>query len=490
MKLYSAFINGEWVESESKETIDSYNPYSQEVWANFPKMTAKDVECAIVAASKAFVQWKKTNGLDRATLLNKLADLMEKKADELAIIESTDNGKVIRETKNQVRFAARNYRYFAGYADKLQGDLIPLDNNELLDYTIREPLGVCALITAWNSPLSLLANKLAPALATGNTVVIKPSEQATISTLEFAKLVEEAGFPAGVVNVVTGDGLTGASLTQHPQVAKVSFTGGVQTARAISRAASENLIPVTLELGGKSPNIIFDDCNLEEAITGALAGIFGAAGQTCIAGSRLLVHRSVLEEVKNSLVEQTKEIKLGNPLEESTEMGPVANVQQLNKIREMIHSGINEGAELLCGGLEASEVNSKGYFIKPTIFYTENPKLSIACEEVFGPVLVIIPFETTSEAISIANDSQYGLAAGIWTRDIKKAHKIASELEAGNIWINTYRTSQVGAPFGGIKYSGHGRERSWHALYDYTFIKNVMVNLSDSKRDPFSMQTK
>lgn len=490
MKTYLAYVDGNWVEGFNKEKMGSYNPYNQKIWAEFPKMGVEDVGIAVEAAHKAFKSWKQINGLERAKLLYRLADLMEENAEELAIVESTDNGKIIRETKSQVLFAARNYRYFAGYADKLLGDLIPLDNKDLLDYSLHEPLGVCVLITAWNSPLTLLANKLAPALAVGNTVVIKPSEQASISTLEFTKLVEKAGFPPGVVNVLTGDGQTGGSLVEHPKVAKVSFTGGVDTAKVISRAVSERLIPVTLELGGKSPNIIFEDANLDEAIVGAIAGVFGASGQTCIAGSRLLVQRSVLEEVKETLVERTNAIKLGSPLEAETEMGPVANLQQFNKIQSMIQSAIDEGAELLCGGVEKPEVNGDGYFIKPTIFYTEDPLLSIACEEVFGPVLVIMPFNTELEAVSIANDSIFGLAAGIWTRDIKKAHRIASQLEAGMIWINTYRTSQVGAPFGGVKYSGHGRERSWHALHDYTYIKNVMINLSDEKRDPFSMQTK
>ncbi|MCP8615914.1 aldehyde dehydrogenase [Salirhabdus salicampi] len=491
MEKYLAYINGQWLGSESGDTMPSYNPFNQEVWAEIPKMSKNDVDTAIEAASKAFSEWKSLNGLERSKLMFRLADLIEENADKLALVESTDNGKVIRETKNQVRFSARNYRYFAGYADKLLGNTIPVDNKNLLDFTTQEPLGVCVLITAWNSPLPLLANKLAPALATGNTVVIKPSEQASISTLEFARLVDLAGFPPGVVNVVTGDGSTGGSLVEHPKVAKVSFTGGVSTAKVISRAVSDQLIPTTLELGGKSPNIIFDDASLDEAIVGAMAGIFGAAGQTCIAGSRLLVHRDVLDKVVTALVDRTEKIKLGNPLEESTEMGPVANEQQLNKIKGMIKQAIDEGAELLTGGLEDPVVDSDGYFVKPTIFYTEDPaSLTIANEEVFGPVLVIIPFQDEMEAISIANDSDYGLAAGIWTRDIKKAHRVASKIEAGNIWINTYRTSQVGAPFGGIKFSGHGRERSWHALYDFTYTKNIMVNLSDDKRDPFSMQTK
>lgn len=490
MDTYSAFIGGQWKTSSSNHFLSSYNPYNQEEWAQIPLLTNDEISEAVESAHKAFQQWKNTNGLDRATLLHRLADLIEQHADYLAEIESTDNGKVIRETKNQILFTARNYRYFAGYADKLMGESIPLDNRELLDYTIMEPIGVVALITAWNSPLPLLANKLAPALATGNTVVIKPSEHASISTLEFTRLIEKAGFPPGVVNVVTGDGKTGDALIRHPLVGKVSFTGGIQTAQAISRAVSEKLIPITLELGGKSPNIIFEDADIEEAVVGALAGIFGASGQTCIAGSRLLVQRSILETVKKKLVEKTVKIKLGNPLDPETEMGPVANIHQFNKILSMVEEAKNQGAELLCGGQAPENGSLSGYFIEPTIFYTENHKAMIACEEVFGPVLTILPFDTLEEAIHIANDSLYGLAAGIWTKDIKKAHRVAQSIEAGTVWVNTYRTSAVGTPFGGIKKSGYGRERSWHALYEYTHIKNIMVNLSDNKRDPFSMQTK
>ena len=489
MKTYKAFIGGEWKDSQTGDCIPSYNPYNQEVWAQIPALSKDEISDAVHCAYRAFKEWKLTNGLERAKLLYRLADLIEKNAEHLAEIESVDNGKVITETKNQVHFTARNYRYFAGYADKLMGDFIPLDNRELLDYTIMEPIGVIALITAWNSPLPLLANKLAPALATGNTVVIKPSEYASASTLELMKLIEKAGFPPGVVNVVTGDGAAGDALIKHPYIGKVSFTGGTATARMISKAVSDRLIPMSLELGGKSPNIIFEDADLDKAIVGAIAGVFGAAGQTCIAGSRLLVQRSVLERVIRELITITKSIKLGNPLEPNTQMGPVANKNQFDKILEMIEAAKQEGAVLLCGGAALEDEHLRGYFIQPTIFYTEDPNVTIACEEVFGPVLTIIPFDEAEEAIALANDSVYGLAAGIWTRDIQKAHRTAQKLEAGNVWINTYRTSAVGTPFGGVKQSGYGRERSWHTLYEYTHIKNVMINLSDEERNPFTMQT-
>ncbi|WP_249869190.1 aldehyde dehydrogenase [Oceanobacillus saliphilus] len=488
MKTYKVFVDNEWKNGRTGEFIPSYNPCNQEIWAQIPLLSKEEISETVEVAHDAFRTWKETNGLERARLLNRLADLIEENVEHLARIESSDNGKVLSETRNQVLFTARNYRYFAGYADKLMGNLIPLDNQELLDYTTLEPIGVVAIITAWNSPLPLLANKLAPALATGNTVVIKPSEYASASTLEFAHLIEEAGFPRGVVNVVTGNGATGDALVRHRLVGKVSFTGGTNTARVISKAVSDNLIPISLELGGKSPNIIFEDADLEKAVVGAIAGIFGAAGQTCIAGSRLLVQRSVLEVVKDELVAITNSIKLGDPFEESTQMGPVANKNQFDKILSMINEAKQEGAELLCGGSALENDNLKGYFIKPTIFYTEDPKITIACEEIFGPVLTILPFDHVDHAIELANDSIYGLAAGIWTRDLQKAHKTAKQLEVGNVWVNTYRTSQVGTPFGGMKQSGFGRERSWHTLHEYTQTKNVMINLSDDKRNPFMMQ--
>lgn len=489
MKTYQAHIGGEWNISRNNEYLPSYNPYNQEIWAQIPLLSEKEISEAVECAHEAFSTWKKVNGLERAKLLHRFADLIEENADHLARVESMDNGKVLKETRNQVLFTARNYRYFAGFADKLMGDSIPLDNQELLNYTTMEPIGVIALITAWNSPLPLLANKLAPALATGNTVVIKPSEHASASTLELMHLIEQAGFPPGVVNVVTGDYRVGDTLVKHPLIGKVSFTGGTATARIISKAVSDKLIPLSLELGGKSPNIIFEDANLDKAVTGAIAGIFGAAGQTCIAGSRLLVQRSVLEQVKQQLISLTENIVLGDPLDDSTHMGPVANKNQFERILSMINQAKEEGAELLIGGSALENDNLKGYFIKPTIFYTENPKLTIACQEVFGPVLTIIPFDEVEDAIHLANDSIYGLAAGIWTQDIQKAHRTAKRLEAGNVWINTYRTSQVGTPFGGVKQSGYGRERSWHTLLEYTQLKNVMINLSDDSRDPFTMQT-
>ncbi|MED4601381.1 aldehyde dehydrogenase [Paenibacillus validus] len=487
---YQMLIKGRWVDSSTKERFPSINPFNQEVWSEIPQASEEDVNEAIEAARTTFdTSWKHVNGLERARLLMKFADLLDEDAERMAALETTDNGKVIRETTNQMHFAARNYRFFAGYADKLYGEVIPLDNPMMFDYTLREAVGVVVLITSWNSPIAILANKLAPALAAGNTVVIKPSEHTSATTLELGKLIQKAGFPDGVVNIVTGDGRVGNYLTQHPGVNKISFTGGTETGKLISRNASQNLIPVTLELGGKSPNIIFDDADIHAAVIGAVAGIYGASGQTCIAGSRLLVQHSVYDEVIQKIVDKAKTIRLGNPIDPLTEMGPAANKPQYDRILGMISKGKDEGAKLVYGGHAVTDHELKnGYFIAPAIFIDVDNKSTIAQEEIFGPVLSVIPFTDQDEAVQIANDSKYGLASGIWTSNVKRVHRLARQIQAGTVWVNTYRTSAAQAPFGGVKLSGHGRERGWHALLEYTQIKNIMLNLSDDTRDPFSIQ--
>jgi acyl-CoA reductase-like NAD-dependent aldehyde dehydrogenase len=488
---YQMLIDGQWVYSTTQESFPSINPYNQEEWATIPQASADDVNRAVAAAHKAFkTVWSNKNGFQRANLMVKLAELLEANASRMGALETTDNGKVIRETENQMRFAARNYRFFAGYADKLYGETIPLDNMQFFDYTIREPLGVVVLIISWNSPISTLCNKLAPALAAGNTVVIKPSEHASVTNLEFGKLVQEAGFPDGIVNIVTGDGKVGDLLSKHPLAAKVSFTGGPETGRIIAQNASKNLIPVTLELGGKSPNIIFDDADLDRAAIGAVAGIFGASGQSCIAGSRLLVQRSIYDEVLSRLTAKTKTIKLGNPMDPVTEMGPAANEAQYKRILSKIELGKEEGAFLVTDDtpLQNAEVE-RGFFISPTIFANVSNEMAIAQEEIFGPVLCVIPFDDEDDAMNMANHSKYGLAAGLWTRDLSRVHRLARRLEAGTIWVNTYRTSAAQAPFGGFKNSGYGKERGWHALLDYTTIKNVMIDLSADAHDPFSIRS-
>ncbi len=485
--VYRMYIDGEWVNSSSGEMFNSENPYNREAWAVVPKADEQDAEKAISSARDAFNnQWGRVNGAQRAKLMNELADLIDVHAPHLAEIESTDNGKVIRETEVQMHYAARIFRFFAGCADKLYGKVIPLDNPSMFDYTIREPLGVVLLITAWNSPITLLANKFPPAVAAGNTAVVKPSSYTSASTLEFAKLVEAAGFPKGVFNVVTGGGSeVGDCLTKSPEIDKISFTGGTSTGRHILRNASDNITRVTLELGGKSPNIIFADANMDRAIVGAIAGIFAATGQSCIAGSRLLVEDSVFEQVVNTIVARAKKIRLGNPLEKETEMGPVANRKQFEEILNYIDKAIAEGAKVLTGGERVQHGDlSKGYFIAPTVLEATNDMI-IAQTEVFGPVLSVIRFKSEDEAIQIANDTLYGLASGVWTSDLNRAHRMARAIKAGVVWINTYRSSAAQAPFGGYKQSGYGRERGEEALLDYTQVKNVMMDLSSDLRDPF-----
>ena len=487
---YALYIDGQHVAPRSGRLLDSVNPYTSAVWAQVPDADAEDVALAVAAAERAYrTVWSQTSGLARATLMQKLATLIENAAERMSRIESTDNGKVVRETQSQMKWVGRQLRFFAGYADKLYGQHIPLDQRDTLDYLVHEPYGVVALITAWNSPLSLLANKLAPALAAGNCVVVKPSEHASVSTLEFARLVEEAGFPPGVFNVVTGGAQAGRALVDAPGVAKVSFTGSPGVGREIAAAAGRRLVPVTLELGGKSPNIIFDDARLDKAIVGALAGIFGATGQTCVAGSRLLVQRGVYDQVVQGVAERATRIRMGDPLDAATEMGTVANEPQFRRILAAIEDAKSSGARLVTGGRRATGPGLEGgYFVEPTVFADVRNDSRLAQEEIFGPVLAIIPFDTEAEAIAIANDSRYGLAAGIWSQDIARVLRVSRAIQAGSVWVNTYRALAAQAPFGGFKESGIGRERGEAGLYEYLTTKNVMVDFSDAERDPFAIK--
>lgn len=488
MKNYELFINGIWHAPDSGRYFDCISPYDASIWAKCPIASAAQVEDAVESASIAFDSspWTDYLPAKRGELLRELGRLIEQHVDELASMQVQENGKLIREVHGQTMGLAKYCYYYAGLAEALGGETIPLSVPNMLNFTLREPIGVVAAITPWNSPLSLLMWKIAPALATGNTVVVKPSEVTPISTLLLARLIKEAGFPDGVFNVVTGYGDVGQHLVSHPKVRKIAFTGSTDVGRKIAERAGKRLVKTTLELGGKSANIVFPDADIDEAVNGILAGIFAATGQTCLAGSRALIHRDIYEELVERLVYKTRNIVVGNPHDMKTEMGTLACRKQFDKVLQYIQAAKDEGAILLTGGKQPSFADSNMLFIEPTIFGDVRNDMVIAQEEVFGPILCLIKYHDDNEAIKIANDSSFGLAAGIWTNDIKRAHHIASRLRAGTIWINTYRKTNYASPFGGYKDSGIGRENGLEAMKEYTEVKSVWVNYGAPIKDPFN----
>lgn len=491
LRQYNMLIRGEWVAAWSGKTFETINPFTGAPWAVVPEAGPGDVDDAVRAARAAFDAgpWSTMTGSERAELIRRFADLVAGKAEELAEIETTDNGKLLREMRGQLGVLPKWYHYFAGAADKLRGATIPTEKANFFTYTRREPVGVVAIIVPWNSPLLLLSMKLAPALAAGCTVVIKPAEQTPASTLECARLFAEAGFPPGVVNVVTGFGpTTGRALVRHPMINKVSFTGSTETGIVVLKDSADQLTRVTLELGGKSPNIVFDDADVEAAANGVVSGIFAATGQTCVAGSRLLVHRAVEDDLVHAVVARARAIKLGDPRDEATEMGPVAFEEQLAKVLTYINIGIDGGARIACGGERSMDERlSRGYFVDPTVLTGVTNDMRVAQEEIFGPVLSVIPFSSEDEAISLANDTRYGLAAGIWTNDVRRAHRVAHAVKAGTIWVNSYRTLSPAAPFGGFGESGIGRENGFEGLDAFTETKAVWIELAGETRDPFRL---
>jgi (Z)-2-((N-methylformamido)methylene)-5-hydroxybutyrolactone dehydrogenase len=489
---YKMFIGGEWVEAASGETFPSDNPFTGKPWALIPKGGKEDADRAVKAAHKALTsgEWPKMNPTKRGALLRKLGDLIADKAKFLAEIEVRDNGKLLAEMSAQTSYMAQWYYYFGGLADKIEGHVIPIDKPDTLNYTRYEPVGVVVAITPWNSPLMLTAWKLAPALAAGNTVVLKPSEFTSASVLEFMKLIEQAGFPAGVVNVVTGFGAdVGTPLVEHPLVAKVAFTGSDKTGTLIYQTAAKGLKRVSMELGGKSPNIVFDDANLENAVKGVISGIFAATGQTCIAGSRLLVQQSIHDEFVEKLVAFAKTAKMGNPMNLDTQVGPVTNPPQYKKILDYIDIAKGEGAKAVLGGAKATRPEcGDGWFVEPTIFTGVKNSMRIAQEEVFGPVLSVIPFKDEEDAIAIGNDVVYGLAAGVWTQSMRRSLMMAERLQAGTVWVNTYRAVSYLSPFGGYKRSGLGRESGQEMIKEYLQTKSVWISTATEVPNPFIMR--
>ena len=488
-ETFQLYIDGAFCNAGGSATFESLDPSTGKAWALMPKASAADTDRAVRAASAAFNTgpWPALTATARGKLLYKLAELVARDASIIAELETRDTGKVIRETRAVTGYVAEYYRYFAGLADKIEGATFPIDKPDLEVSTRREPLGVVAAIVPWNSQMFLTATKLGPALAAGNTVVIKASEDGPAPLLHFAKLVHEAGFPAGVVNIITGFGADcGQVLTSHPLVARVAFTGGPETARHVVRNTAENFALTTLELGGKSPVIVFDDANLDSALNGVIAGIWGATGQSCVAGSRLLIHESIHDEFVARLAKRAGEIKIGAPLDMATEMGPLATLKQVQRAEKLIAESVAAGAVLVTGGKAKKGV---GFYFEPAILLAPTAELPCVREEFFGPVLSVLKFKTEDEAVALANGTAYAFAAGIFTQNLGRAHRLTKKIRAGVVWVNTYRAVSPIVPFGGNGYTGHGRESGLDAIRDYTRTKSIWINTSDvPMADPFVMR--
>ena len=473
-------IGGEWV--KTSKTFETVNPATGETLTQVAEASAADVDCAVAAARAAFDKtgkdaWRSTSASERGRLLWKLADLVEKNIEELAELETLDNGKPIFESRYvDMPMVIDVFRYYAGWATKIHGETVNTFDSAFT-YTLREPVGVVGAIVAWNFPLLLASWKLGPALACGNAVVLKPAEQTPLTALRFGELALEAGVPAGVLNIITGGPETGRALVSHPRVDKIAFTGSTVVGKEIMRSAADTLKRVTLELGGKSPNIVFADSDIDSAVKGAINGIFYGKGEVCCAGSRLFVESKVKDEFVSKLVERTKKLQPGDPLDPKTRLGAIVSQQQMNQILTYIEKGKSEGADLVVGGKRARVGNANGFFVEPTIFGGVRNDMTIAREEIFGPVLATLTFDDVDQVAGLANQNPYGLAAAIWTKDIKKAHALSRRLKAGTVWINTYGLMDAALPFGGYKQSGFGRELGAQALESYTEVKTVWLGL-------------
>ena len=481
-RRYQLLIDGKWVDAESGKTFTTPNPSTGETLAEIAEADKADIDKAVAAARRAFEgKWSKLSARERGRLLYKLSQLIEAKSEELAALETADNGKPIRESAYvDIPQVVENFEYFAGFATKIEGETIPVPG-QMFNYTLRQPLGVCGQIIPWNFPLLMAAWKLAPALAAGNTIVLKPAEQTPVTAMELGKLIQEAGFPDGVVNIVPGYGETaGAALASHPGIDKIAFTGSTEVGKIIARTAAENLTKVTLELGGKAPNIVFADADIDQAVNGAMMGIFFNQGQVCCAGSRLFLDERVKDEFLERFKARAEKVKVGDPMDKNTQMGPQVSEEQLTRIKGYVDIARGEGASVLTGGCPPTlEGNfQKGYFFQPTVFGDVKNNMRVAQEEIFGPVVSVITFKDEKDLIQQANDTVYGLSAGIWTKDITRAHRFARDINAGTVWINTFNMFNAASPFGGFKQSGYGREMGKHALELYTHVKSVWVDLS------------
>ena len=490
VKSYQMLIDGAWVNASDGKMFDSTNPSTGEVWSRVPEATAEDVDRAVNAAHRAYRSgpWSDMLPTQRGACLRKLAELLAERSESLGRTESIDTGKMLKETRWQAKYIAEFFQFYAGCADKISGDVLPIDKPDMFVFTNREPLGVVAAVVPWNSQLFLVAVKIGPALAAGNTVVLKASEHASAAMLEFGKLVESAGFPPGVINVITGHGdPCGRALTSHPKVARISFTGGSTAAKYVLHNSAENFAEVSLELGGKSPFIVFDDANIESAVNGSIAGIFGATGQSCVAGSRLYLQENIADEFLARIIPLAKAIVIGDPLLEETQMGPLCTSGQMSCVEKEVARAISEGGTVLCGGKRPEGM--VGNYYEPTIVECPRQDMHIVDTEMFGPVLSVLRFKDEAEVIQLANDTVHGLAAGIFTKDSARSLRVAKAVQAGIVWINTYRVVSPIAEFGGVKGSGYGRESGFQAMYDYTRPKTIWLNTSsEPMANPFVMR--